>query len=75
VRKAIPSFSQRVHPNLSNDTKETIMNRLPVIATVAAGLLIAGLPPAVAGAAPGPGCENWGFNDHNVFPITPDNSA
>jgi hypothetical protein len=39
------------------------MNRLPVIATVAAGLLIAGLPPAVAAAASdAASCTQWGFN-------------
>jgi hypothetical protein len=39
------------------------MNRLPVIATMAAGLLIAGLPPAVAAAAPtSASCTQWGFN-------------
>jgi hypothetical protein len=39
------------------------MNRLPVIATVAAGFLIAGLPPAVAAAAPDTAsCAQWGFN-------------
>ena len=39
------------------------MNRKPIIATVAAGLLIAGLPSAVAAAAPeGASCTQWGFN-------------
>lgn len=43
------------------------MNRFPIIATVVAGLLIAGLPPAVAAAAPQTGstatqCAQWGFN-------------
>ena len=40
------------------------MNRLPIIATAAAGLLIAALPPAVAAAAPtaAAGCAQWEFN-------------
>ena len=38
------------------------MNRKTVTTTVAAGLLIAGLPPAVAAAAPDASCAQWGFN-------------
>ena len=44
-------------------TKDNIMNRKTVITTVAAGLLIAGLPPAVAAAAPDAApCAQWEFN-------------
>ena len=38
------------------------MSRIPVIATVAAGFLVAALPPAVAAAAPAAPCTQWGFN-------------
>ena len=44
------------------------MNRLPIIATVAAGLLIAGLPPAIAAAAPdAASCAQWGFDSSTSF--------
>lgn len=45
------------------------MTRIPAIATLAAGLVIAGLTPAVASAAPDGPCESWAFNDTNVFMI------
>ncbi|WP_123023182.1 hypothetical protein [Mycolicibacterium stellerae] len=39
------------------------MNRTPLIATIAAGLLLAGLPPAFAAAAPSTAsCTQWSFN-------------
>ena len=43
------------------------MNRKVVITTVAAGLLVAGLPSAVAAAAPG--CAQWEFNGNTLIQV------